>query len=131
VSHSFAEQFFVGLDARFHFANDDGVVDAARALMSSSWVDPHLRVRARSGVAVGCAERRKYSYMGVVFAIGGVLRHTHFARGLIAPGRGLLAYRTVAITVAKPVDIDGNNGRIETEAVGKLLIMDAGGSGGR
>ena len=41
------------------------------------------------------------------------------------------AGQTVAITVAKPVDIGRNNGRFEPEPVGKLLIMDAGGSGGR
>jgi len=38
---------------------------------------------------------------------------------------------TVAINVAKPVDIGGIHGRFEPELVRKSLIVDAGGSGGR
>lgn len=40
-------------------------------------------------------------------------------------------FLTIAITVAKPVDIGGNEGRFDPEPVGKLLMMDTGGCSGR
>jgi hypothetical protein len=40
-------------------------------------------------------------------------------------------FSTVAITVAKPVDIGGMHGRFEPEQTRNSLVMDAGGSGGR
>jgi hypothetical protein len=43
----------------------------------------------------------------------------------------MIDFSTVAITVAKPVDIGGINGRFEPEMIYKAVIMDVGGSSGQ
>jgi len=86
VSRLSAQQFFAGPAVRFHLANDHVVVDAAQALMSSSWVGRPPSCQIQVGCGRGLRLAAKVLLYGSGFANGGVLQDSFLPPLLLAGG---------------------------------------------